>query len=176
MAWIYENNYDNSARYVLGHVVDGEPLICIGVNPSTAAPEDLDKTVSRVKKFSRLLGYESWIMLNLYPQRATDPHDLHSSAKDELIKENLKHIRAIIEKYKPTHIWASWGIEIEGREYLFDSLTEIIDACTSSKTVFFHLGALTKKGHPRHPSRLAYSSKKHNFDIQKYVQRLLKFD
>lgn len=41
--WLYEHNDDNSARYVLGTVGEN-PLVCFGVNPSTAEPNALDAT------------------------------------------------------------------------------------------------------------------------------------
>lgn len=169
MKWIYKNSLDDTARFVLGEVGDGKPLICFGVNPSTASPLKLDTTISKLRKFSKVLGYDGWIMLNLYPQRATDPKKMHIKAKDEFTKENLKCIKQIIEEYQPTHIWASWGELLECRDYLIVNLKEISDVCLESKVNFMHLGELTKKGHPRHPSRLAYASKICDFDIRNYI-------
>ena len=41
--WLYVPDYYADYRYILG--TKGEnPLICIGINPSTAAPDDLDNT------------------------------------------------------------------------------------------------------------------------------------
>ncbi len=39
--WIYEHSEDNAYRYILG-TQGNNPLICFGVNPSTACPEKLD--------------------------------------------------------------------------------------------------------------------------------------
>ena len=45
--WLYVPNYYGEYRYILG--TRGEkPLICVGVNPSTAAPGDLDNTLKSV--------------------------------------------------------------------------------------------------------------------------------
>ena len=45
--WIYINTDDNKYRFVLG--TKGEhPLICLGVNPSTATPQKLDTTLSNL--------------------------------------------------------------------------------------------------------------------------------
>ena len=71
MAQIYETNENNSARYLLGTESEN-PLICISVNPSTAEPGNLDRTLKLVEKFSKAMGYDCLIMLNLYPQRATN--------------------------------------------------------------------------------------------------------
>ncbi len=48
--WIYENDQDNQIRYVLG--TRGEnPLLCFGINPSTAKPNNLDMLKSVHSEF-----------------------------------------------------------------------------------------------------------------------------
>ena len=45
--WLYVPNFYAEYRYILG--TRGEkPLVCVGVNPSTAAPNDLDNTLKSV--------------------------------------------------------------------------------------------------------------------------------
>lgn len=91
MNWIYEKNSDNTSRYVLG-TVGTNPLICIGVNPSTAEPGNLDNTLKSVTRICEANGYDSWIMLNLYPQRATNPNEMHEHSDIGLLiilKSNL---------------------------------------------------------------------------------------
>ena len=76
MNWIYKTDASNSARYILG--IEGKnPLICVGVNPNTAEPNHLNRTLKSVETFSKMNGYDSWLMLNLYPQRATYPKHHH---------------------------------------------------------------------------------------------------
>lgn len=72
MDWLYERTPDNSSRFVLG--IDGaNPLVCLGLNPSTAEPGHLDPTVSRVQEAARRNGFDGFIMLNVYPKRDTLP-------------------------------------------------------------------------------------------------------
>lgn len=53
--WIYKNNDDNSVRFILGE--DGKsPLVCFGVNPSTATPEKLDRTLVQVQKTAKKIN------------------------------------------------------------------------------------------------------------------------
>lgn len=52
------------------------PLVCFGINPSTAVPNALDPTLKRVRRFAAENGYDSWTMLNVYPQIATNPKTL----------------------------------------------------------------------------------------------------
>ena len=60
-------------RYVLGRV-GRRPLVCIGINPSTAQPGALDPTLKSVERLANANGFDSWIMFNVYPQRATNPN------------------------------------------------------------------------------------------------------
>ena len=73
--WYYEPHTYQSYRYVLGRV-GKHPLVCIGINPSTAQPGALDPTLKSVERLANANGFDSWIMFNVYPQRATDPNDM----------------------------------------------------------------------------------------------------
>jgi hypothetical protein len=96
--WEYIKSKDNSSRFVLGEIGKG-PLICIGVNPSTAEPEELDKTSIVIKALAYNNDFDGWIMINLYPQRETDISKLHSILDVELHKKNLEVITSILEEY-----------------------------------------------------------------------------
>ena len=64
--WLYVPDFYTEYRYVLG--TKGEkPLICIGVNPSTAEPDHLDNTLKSVERIALGNGYDSFIMFNVYP-------------------------------------------------------------------------------------------------------------
>ena len=73
--WYYEPHTYLPYRYVLGRV-GRHPLVCIGINPSTAQPGALDPTLKSVERLANANGFDSWIMFNVYPQRATDPNDM----------------------------------------------------------------------------------------------------
>ena len=66
MEWLYERTVDNSARFILG-TVGSNPLICFGINPSTAEPSNLDPTVNYVSRLAVSNNYDSFVMLNVYP-------------------------------------------------------------------------------------------------------------
>lgn len=62
--WIYAPSDDDSARFVLG--TEGQkPLVCFGINPSTAVPGNLDPTVTRVRNIAAQNQFDSWLMLNV---------------------------------------------------------------------------------------------------------------
>ena len=73
--WIYVPDFYTEYRYILGTRGDN-PLICIGINPSTAAPDNLDNTLKSVSRIAGGNGFDSWIMFNVYAQRATRPDDM----------------------------------------------------------------------------------------------------
>jgi len=102
--WIYENDQNNDIRYILG-TKGNKPLLCFGINPSTAKPEDLDNTLKSVERLALSNGFDSWIMMNVYPQRATDPNDMHINFKGGIHSKNLEHIENILSNNNTT-IWA----------------------------------------------------------------------
>ena len=150
MDWIYETSEDNSARFVLGQVFNpnGKTLLCFGINPSTACPECLDNTIRKVVSISNYNGYENWIMLNIYPQRATNPDDMHIECDNGLVSANLDCIRRIAESYSNCDVLLAYGNLISKRQYLKICLDEIISLLQNKKIKIIKL---TKANNPVHP-------------------------
>ena len=161
---IYEKSDDNKCRYALG-VKGNNPLIFFGINPSTATPDDYDQTMKKAKGFALKNGFDSWIMLNIYPQRATNPDDL--DRKGKLHEENIEKIKPYITN--DATIIASWGNSINKRNYLMDCLKDIVKELKSKKVKWRCIGDLTSEGNPRHISRLGYDKKIQKFDIDSYL-------
>lgn len=68
--WLYVPNTYSEYRYILG-TRGQKPLICVGINPSTAAPDALDPTLQSAQRIALNNGYDSFLMFNVYAQRAT---------------------------------------------------------------------------------------------------------
>ncbi|WP_193597791.1 DUF1643 domain-containing protein [Microbacterium sp. YJN-G] len=164
--WIYEHAADGSARFVLG-AVGKNPLVCFGINPSTAVPAAPDRTVARVTRFAADNGYDSWTMLNVYPQISTDPKGLHLEHDVELKAENERHI-ARMTAGRPT-LLAAWGGLVTSRPYLWSLLTDILKITTAAGAQWVSLGAPTKDGHPRHPLYVRADTPLVPFDIEGYL-------
>ena len=92
---IYHSEHDDQWRYTLG-TIGKRPLITIGLNPSTATQEKLDNTVTKVEKVAQQCGFDSFIMLNLYPVRATDPKGLPPKADPVAYERNLEAIEKTV--------------------------------------------------------------------------------
>ena len=168
--WIYVPASYSEYRYILG--TRGEnPLICIGINPSTAEPDNLDNTLKSVERIAAYNGYDSFIMFNVYPQRATNPDDMDREMNCLLHDENLKAFRYILSLYSSGRhpaIWASWGNLIEKRPYLVDMVMDMIDVGKQYGAVWYSCGKISKRGHPHHPLYLKRDAVPEVFDIESY--------
>lgn len=168
--WIYHKNDDNTCRYTLG--VDGDKmLICCGINPSTAKPNELDNTVRRLDRFAKDNGYDGYIMINIYPQISTDPKNIHLDLDETIHKHNLKKLKRIFKAYPNSDMWAAWGVLIETRQYFYQSLKEMYSISKQYDLNWIHFNQLTKKGHPRHPLYLRADSEIFEFDIENYIEK-----
>jgi len=152
---IYLKSPDNKYRYALG--IKGEKtLYCFGINPSTATPEKYDPTITRVSRTAKRLGYDSFVMLNIYPLRATNPDDLPVEPSWLHHNQNMKVILDVI-KYGST-VWAAWGDLIHKRPWLAACCDHILKNITMYRKdiKWVKMGELTKNGNPRHPLYLKY--------------------
>lgn len=152
---IYEISDDNQYRYALG-LKGNNPLYCFGINPNTATPEDYDLTMKKLRKVAQLFGFNSYVMLNIYPLRTSSPKDLPETIN---YKEHTKNVKIILEKIiNGTSIWAAWGDSINVRPWLNTCLANIIENIEKKKKNinWLKMGDLTNALNPRHPSRLKY--------------------
>ena len=174
--WLYVPCYYSEYRYILG--TKGEnPLICIGINPSTAAPDDLDNTLKSVERIAKHNGFDSFIMFNVYPQRATDPDAMEKELNETLHNENMKAFEYILSLYDEQHkpsVWAAWGTIIEKRSYLKSCVKDMITVGERYGAKWYTSGARSKqKGHPHHPLYLKKDSVTEEFlDINEYLENL----
>ena len=164
--WYYEPHTYQPYRYVLGRV-GRHPLVCIGINPSTAQPGALDPTLKSVERLANANDFDSWIMFNVYPQRATDPNDMDRVPDRALCDENLRWLQAVLAQTEPT-MWAAWGTLIEKRPYLFDALEQMLAIGEEYHAQWLTFGARSKAGHPHHPLYLRRDSVPEPFDVRTY--------
>lgn len=171
--WLYVPNDYKEYRYILGTKGDN-PLICIGINPSTAAPDNLDNTLKSVERIAKGNGYDSFIMFNVYAQRATRPDDMDKELNLLLHRENMKAFEYILSLYKSEKpsVWAAWGTIVEMRPYLKQCLRDMVDISYKYDAKWFSSGAISKKGHPHHPLYLKRDSSLDEFDMEKYLSIL----
>lgn len=171
--WLYVPNVYSEYRYILG--TRGEkPLICVGVNPSTAAPDDLDNTLKSVERVAKYNGYDSFIMFNVYAQRATRPDDMEREPNAALHRENMRAFAYALslDRARTPAVWAAWGAVIEKRYYLTDCVRDMIGVGAGYNARWYCAGQRSKKGHPHHPLYLRRDSVLEDFDVEEYLESL----
>ena len=169
--WLYAPNFYSEYRYILG-TRGKNPLICIGINPSTAKPDALDNTLKSVERIALGNGFDSFLMFNVYAQRATSPDDMEKTCNLTLHKENLKAFEYVLSISQKPSIWAAWGAIIEKRKYLPDCVRDMVAVGQQYGASWYCAGAITKKGHPHHPLYLRKDEKIKPFDVVSYLNTL----
>ena len=168
--WLYAPNFYSEYRYILG-TRGKNPLICIGINPSTARPDCLDNTLKSVERIALGNGYDSFIMFNVYAQRATRPDDMERSCNLQLHKENLEAFRYVLELGETCAVWAAWGAIIEKRDYLLPCVRDMLAVGKELGAQWFCAGPISKKGHPHHPLYLRKDEQLRPFDVEAYLDQ-----
>ena len=166
--WLYAPNFYSEYRYILG-TRGKHPLICIGINPSTAEPDHLDNTLKSVERIALGNGFDSFIMFNVYAQRATDPDAMERQCNLALHRENLKAFRFVLSISEQPVVWAAWGAIIEKRDYLADCIRDMVAVGQEYGAQWCCAGAISKKGHPHHPLYLRKDEKLKPFDVEHYL-------
>ena len=168
--WLYVPNSYSEYRYILG-TRGKNPLICIGINPSTAAPDALDTTLKSVERIAHANGYDSFLMFNVYAQRATRPDDMEKAMNPLLHGENRKAFRYLLSLSPAPAVWAAWGNIIEKRDYLTDCMRDFLEDGKNVGAKWFTAGPLLKSGHPHHPLYLRKDTQLFDFDIEAYLKK-----
>ena len=168
--WLYVPNTYSEYRYLLG-TRGKRPLICIGINPSTAAPDALDPTLQSVERIAHSNGYDSFLMFNVYAQRATRPDDMERQCNMALHKENRKAFRYLLSLCDEPAVWAAWGNVIMKRDYLMDCMRDFVADGEAVGAKWFTAGPLLKSGHPHHPLYLKRDTQLLDFDVKTYLKK-----
>ncbi len=172
--WLYVPDFYSEYRYILG-TKGKRPLVCIGINPSTAEPENLDNTLASVQRIAHFNGFDSFIMFNVYAQRATDPDHMEKELNPYLHAENMKAFEYVLSSSSDPSpsIWAAWGTIIEKRDYLRSCVLDMIKIGKEYNASWFTAGKRSKKeGHPHHPLYLKKDSLIDPFDVEEYLRGL----
>ena len=167
--WLYVPNHYSEYRYILG-TRGRKPLICMGINPSTAAPDALDPTLQSAQRIALSNGYDSFLMFNVYAQRATRPDDMERSCNPVLHAENRRAFRYLLSLSPAPALWAAWGNIIEKRGDLMDCMRDFAADASAAGAEWFTAGPLLKSGHPHHPLYLKGDTKLLAFDIDRYLR------
>lgn len=166
--WLFVPNRYTEYRYILG--TRGErPLICVGINPSTARPDALDPTLKSAERIALSNGFDSFLMFNVSAQRATDPNDMDAAPCESLHRENLRAFEYLLSLSEKPVVWAAWGTLIEKRGYLLSCAADLAKIGEKHGACWVTFGQRSKKGHPHHPLYLRRDAQAEAFDIRAYL-------
>ena len=171
--WLYVPDFYTEYRYVLG-TRGTYPVICAGINPSTAEPDNLDPTLKSVSRIATANAFDSWMMFNVYDQRATRPDDMDTERNELLHHENMEAFRTLLQLAacsgrKPI-VWAAWGAIIEKRSWLMDCVRDMYMLGEDFGALWVCAGKCSKAGHPHHPLYLRKDELFHPFDMGGYLR------
>lgn len=170
MSGLYERSADDAARFVLG--TDGrDPLVFLGLNPSTARPAQPDQTAARVERVAMSHGFDGVILLNLYPLRDSSPRGLPPSPDRALVTENEQRIAATVAGRALT-AYAAWGAIIRVRPWFPALLSGILALPEFSAIRWTRRGPLSAGIHPRHPLYVRADEPLIPFDVHAYLRTL----
>ena len=170
--WLYIPDFYSEYRYILG-TVGKKPLITIGINPSTAEPDNLDNTLKSVSRIAAGNGFDSFIMFNVYAQRATRPDDMDRELNEHLHRENMRAFRWVLERSGDMPaVWAAWGAIVEKRDYLKRCLADMVREGDAFGAKWYQAGKPSVKGHPHHPLYLKKDSLIEPFDMNEYLKKI----
>lgn len=171
--WIYVPDHYSEYRYILG-TRGQRPLVCIGINPSTAVPGRLDNTLKSAERIALHNGYDSFIMFNVYAQRATDPDDMERELNPVLHRENMKAFSWLFSQFpSPPDLWAAWGTIITKRPYLPRCVLDMASVGQRFGAHWYTAGPRSRAGHPHHPLYLKKDASLDPFtDLEAYLASL----
>ena len=143
-----EGDYDN-VRYIIRP--EGEKtLVVVGCNPSTASDLKGDPTLGNTQRIAEKNGYDSLVMINLYPQRTPSTDKLHNELNEDLHKENLKHVLAVLKDLDKADVMLAYGGLMGKRKYLRQCLNDIVAEIKPYVNKFACFG-VNGDGAPKHP-------------------------
>ena len=137
-------------RYELTRVwnAEGDRVLFVMLNPSTATEVQNDPTVERCERRARTLGYGAFRVCNIFAYRATDPRNMRAQPdpvgpmNDAAITQAADWADAII---------CAWGTHGEH----LNRGPQVEALLRTQPKPLTHLG-LSKAGHPKHPLYIGY--------------------
>jgi len=130
---------------------NGQKLVFVMLNPSTADASLDDNTVKRCISFMELWGYSHLEIVNLFAFRATEPSDM-LAAEDPIGPENDTYLYSAIGSSET--VICAWGNPGDHKERL-DTIKVIFKYHSASQPCCL---GVNKSGMPRHPLYLKRST------------------
>ncbi len=125
---------------------EGDRVLWVMVNPSSASHLEDDPTVRRCQTFSRAWGYGGLTVANLFALRSTDPKALKRH-RDPVGPDNDATIRSLATAGDTQLVIVAWG----ANGALHNRGLIVLERLVEWGVTPMRLGPPTKGGHPGHP-------------------------
>nr|WP_231716124.1 DUF1643 domain-containing protein [Arthrobacter zhangbolii] len=143
-----EQNHRFALGRVAGASTQNPPFITICMNTSFADQTQSDKTVNRLVRASTDNNHTGWMMLNLYPERATNASNL-SPYDSKLSEMNCAVIEHQLRTFGLSEVLGAWG-DLK-HPTLQQAKVDVLDTLDQLGVALFTFDDLTARGNPRHP-------------------------
>lgn len=166
---------DHEYRFALGRS-GKRPLVVIGINPNKADAFQNDPTIRKIEEQLEVWReFDGFLMLNLYPIRASKPELLNQFEKDLAIL-NAALIRQLLKGMTKPVVWAAWGDNFDCNPFLNYCLREIQNATIDLAICWCQCEKPTENKNPRHPIGgrphvITAKSVLSDFDVWNYLRR-----
>jgi hypothetical protein len=128
--------------------LEGNNLVSfIGLNPSTADANKDDPTLLRCINFSKSLGFDGLILVNLFAYRSKSPTVMKQHTSPVGVENDIYIIDAIDQTNKTILCWGNNGTH-KSRNL------ELYDLIKTHRESYYCLGK-TMNNHPKHPLYLS---------------------
>lgn len=133
---------------------EGDTVMFIGVNPSTADANTDDATVRKWRGFATRWGMQRFIVGNLFAYRATDVNELKTCV-DPVGELNEAHLALMMQEVDlVVPCWGSRNKLPHQLEWRIHRVRTLMERLGVPVRVF----GLTSSGDPKHPLMLPYST------------------
>ncbi|HEM4322230.1 TPA: DUF1643 domain-containing protein [Streptococcus suis] len=134
-------------RFLLGRL-GSKPLVAVCMNPSAANEDYSDRTINRIINASNKLGHDGWVVVNVYPERATNASDL-DEFNPKLSEKNIQIIMDFLLDNKIKEVWGAWGNL--NHSSLVNGRDQLLAALRQKGIIVYSFAPLTEQGQPVHP-------------------------
>ena len=124
------------------------------VNPSTADENTDDATIRKVRRFTELMGYNRFIVGNLFAYRATDVREIKRQ-KYPVGPENFDYLAKMIEE--SDRVIFAWGSSRKLPKKLHYQYSEAAKLVSGPPEKGPYALGLCNDGQPRHPLTAPYA-------------------
>ncbi|WP_320664788.1 DUF1643 domain-containing protein [Prochlorococcus sp. MIT 1223] len=142
--------------------ISGRSLVFIGLNPSKGDSYTNDKTLIRLKTFSKEWGYEKLTVVNLFSRISKDPNMI-KKARNPIGNFNNEILDDVIKEWSmnsKVDMWLAWGNKgalLNRDKAIIKKIKSYTNNIEKENNKRLYVLKLTKEGQPMHP---LYAKKK----------------